>query len=199
MAVMRRERIFIAKELFVLVVKYSAKNQKFTIEFPAAVAEAMHVTVARGSSEKEARDYFNKICKEYETEKTKHRKVIAYKIDINAHICEDEGDEYRVIFDRKDIHFSDCDSALGMGYEVLQESTIKDNVSYRRLSGSRFDLKSDWTVIDWTEERELFFKKTIGSLENLIMMIDDYFKNKEKLIEKIDQKSPLIQIGYKKE
>ena len=86
-----------------------------------------------------------------------------------------------------------------MGYEVLQESTIKDNVSYRRLSGSRFDLKSDWTVIDWTEERELFFKKTIGSLENLIMMIDDYFKNKEKLIEKIDQKSPLIQIGYKKE
>ena len=156
----------------------------------------MHASVATGSSEKEARTYFDKICKEFTESETRTRKVIVYKADINARIFEGEGDARRFVFEKSDIHFCDCDCALGIGYEVLEESTITDKITYRNLRGDCSDLKSGWEVIDWTEEREAFFKKTVGALEKLIVAVDDYFKCKETLVKNIEQKNPLMQISY---
>jgi len=199
MAVIRKEQIYVAGEKFELVVKYSAKDQKFSIVFPAKVAECMRASVATGSSEKEARDCFNKICKEYTESATKVRKIIAYRTDINVRVFEGEGDDRKFVFEKNDIHFCDCDCALGIGYEVLEESTIKDKVTYQNLQGRYRDLKSDWEIIDWTEEREAFFKKTVGALEKLIVAVDGYFKCKETLVKNIEQKYPLMQIGYEKD
>jgi len=195
MAVIRREQNYVAGEKFEIVVKYSARDQQFSIAFPAKVAECMHASVATGPSEKEARTYFDKICKEYTESETRTRKVIVYKADINARVFEGEGSDRRFVFEKSDIHFCDCDCALGIGYEVLQESTITDKITYRSLRGDYRDLKSGWEVIDWTEEREAFFKKTVGALEKLIVAVHDYFKCKETLVKNIDQKNPLMQIG----
>ena len=196
MAVIRREKIYAAGEPFDLVVKYSARDQLFSIEFPLKVSENMHISSARGSSEKEARDYFDKICKKYTENETKTRKVIAYRTDINVRVFEGEGSDRRFVFEKNDIHFCDCDCALGIGYEVLQESTITDMVTYRSLRGDRRDLRDRWEVIGWTEEREAFFKNTVGALENLIVAIHSYFQSSETLVKNIEQKNPLMQIGH---
>jgi hypothetical protein len=196
MAVIRREKIYAAGEPFDLVVKYSARDQLFSIEFPLKVSENMHISSARGSSEKEARDYFDKICKKYTENETKTRKVIAYRTDINVRVFEGEGSDRRFVFEKNDIHFCDCDCALGIGYEVLQESTITDMVTYRSLRGDRRDLRDRWEVIGWTEEREAFFKNTVGALENLIVAVHSYFQSSETLVKNIEQKNPLMQIGH---
>ena len=196
MAVIRREKIYAAGEPFDLVVKYSARDQLFSIEFPLKVSENMHISSARGSSEKEARDYFDKICKKYTENETKTRKVIAYRTDINVRVFEGEGSDRRFVFEKNDIHFCDCDCALGIGYEVLQESTITDKVTYRSLRGDRRDLRDRWEVIGWTEEREAFFKNTVGALENLIVAVHSYFQSSETLVKNIEQKNPLMQIGH---
>lgn len=198
MAVIRKEHIYVAGEKFDLVVKYSARDQQFSIEFPLKVSENMHVYSAIGSSEKEARAYFDKICKEYTENETKTRKVIAYRTDINVRVFEGEGSDRKFIFERSDMHFCDCDCALGIGYEILQESTITDKVTYRSLRGDRRDLRDRWEVIDWTEEREAFFKNTVGALENLIVAVHSYFQSSETLVKNIEQKNPLMQIGHKK-
>jgi len=196
MAVIRREKIYAAGEPFDLVVKYSARDQLFSIEFPLKVSENMHISSARGSSEKEARDYFDKICKKYTENETKTRKVIAYRTDINVRVFEGEGSDRRFVFEKNDIHFCDCDCALGIGYEVLQESTITDMVTYRSLRGDRRDLRDRWEVIGWTEEREAFFKNTVGALENLIVAVHSYFQSSETLVKNIEQKNSLMQIGH---
>jgi hypothetical protein len=41
MAVIRREQNYVAGEKFEIVVKYSARDQQFSIAFPAKVAECM--------------------------------------------------------------------------------------------------------------------------------------------------------------
>jgi len=196
MAVIRREQIYVAGEKFDLVVKYSVRDQKFTIAFPAKIAECMHAEIALGSTEKETRSYFDRICKEYVENVTKVRKVIAYKTEMNVRIFNGEDNDRKFVFERNDISFCDCDCALGIGYEVLQESTITDMVTYRSLRGDRRDLRDRWEVIGWTEEREAFFKNTVGALENLIVAVHSYFQSSETLVKNIEQKNPLMQIGH---
>jgi len=196
MAVIRREKGYVAGEKFEIVVKYSARDQQFSIAFPAKIAECMHASVATGSSEKEARTCFDKICKEFTESETRTRKVIVYRTDINIRVFEGEGSDRRFVFEKSDIHFCDCDCALGIGYEVLQESTITDKITYRNMQGGYRALKSGWEVIDWTEERETFFKKTVGALEKLIVAVHSYFQSSETLVKNIEQKNPLMQISY---
>lgn len=49
----------------------------------------------------------------------------------------------------------------------------------------RYNTK-EWTVIDWTVEREEFFKNAIYSFEELMLKINNFFTDKDNVLKIID-------------
>jgi hypothetical protein len=132
--------------------------------------------------------------------KTTSKKVIFYRFLSNANIIRN-GES---VFCSNDISFAE-NTTLGLFWIVCREIRCDDRVIWVHVhsddtDGNRWHHgdSEDYTEIDWTPQREAFFRFFETKLEDLILNIDK-FLNDKKLIEKIDSGMLLLEEEKKKE
>lgn len=187
MPVVSREKIsFGDKGDFKKEIVYSSKSKDFTIALPDWMAEIVGYDKICYHTEDGADKRFWEAYEEYKKRLTKRQKVIAYIVQINADVSSENGEE--CLLSKNDISFFEGDYAFGIGYKVLTESVYDDRKTYYDMENHRITLNGEWTIIDWTEQREKFFKETIKDLENLILRVNEFFQDNNKLLKLIDNK-----------
>jgi len=193
MPVVSREKItFPGHGEFVKKIKYTSRSESFSIDLPNWMAESLDYSRVEGNTEIIARRKFDEAYEEYKARKTSIRKVIAYAVQIHAYIF-DENDV--CLLNKKDITFFEGDCAFGMGFKILHESTYNDRITYYVADGHRHkvDINDGWIVIDWTEDREKFFKETMKELESLILRVNKFFEDDKKFLDMIDNNQRLLE------
>lgn len=135
MPIIKRQRTWCGGIETTLIIKYSTKEKIFIADLPEQIAQALGKNRVWSETEDKAERAFYEAGKEYKERQTTIRKVIAYRIEIQASISRDD----KNVLSREDIHFTDCDHAMGLGYKVLNETKFGDKVNYHYLNGNYVD------------------------------------------------------------
>lgn len=173
-----------------LIVTYSAKDRTFSAKLPERVAEKIGRPEVHGRTQKEVEDSFFTAGKEYKERLTSRRKILAYKVKMNVEIKRPGG----TWLQRKDISFADHMDVMGIGWTILTETECDGEKRYER-EGRRFGEvfhKSEWTIIDWTEEREAFFRDATEAFKKLMIRIDGFFADEKAVLAVIDSGTKLL-------
>ena len=185
------------------------KDGVFKIIIPTTAREILGIKeVTADTVEKVERLWMKKI-EEYKTAKTTTRKVIHYRFENNSSIMGPDSkdpDDQICIYSSSDISF--CNGvaiALSAGVFIEAETVYSDGKKTYRyeevestfpssMHGSHTDFgpsvryreDSLKSMIDWTPEREAFFKQMGEAIEQLILKMDGVMNDKKKLLEIAD-------------
>ena len=161
------------------------RDMVFIIDLPTHIAEFLDRKDVRAETQTEVTKLFDEQLKVYKKRQTISKKVIAYKIAINCDLYgKDRPEEHHIR--RDDIKFCDG-TALSIGYHILNESDFQGKKIYHYVDSNKFTrMESNWNIIEWTEKRENFFKRTERDLEDLILIIDKFFGDTERALSFID-------------
>jgi hypothetical protein len=177
---------------FMKIVKYSTKQQMFTIELPEWMKPVLDAKEARAETQAGVEREFKKLCDAYKESVKKTKKVIAYIVQMTGTAKKGKGDDYTVIKKWDDISFFNGDFALGLGYVVLNETELNGKKTYRTLRDSYFNVTDDHKIIPWTQEAENFFENANNSLQSLMLKLDAFFSDEEKVLEAIQTTKNLL-------
>lgn len=175
------------------------KDGVFHIRLPMAARDILKCDEISAPTLKEVEKLWDEKMGKYKSARTIERKVIYYRIQCNS--SEYEGE---------DISF--CDGvALAVAAQVLTEtkgtySDGKKSYSYRveksslpdsmtRVDRSFHGLQNEDPdcMIDWTPEREAFFKQVGEAIDQLIVKLDSVLNNRERLLEIIDSGARVLE------
>lgn len=172
------------------------RKKRFAIKLPEWMHETLGYKEVFGDTLDHVDYAFTKAIMEFEELEKDKRKVILYRLKINVIISEynDEGKFVRVSLRREDMYFQKGSTALSLwwclAYELTSQFTGK--VVYTYLNGnhiSRDEIgKSRENVIEWTLQREGFFKALQLQLDSLILKAHTFFSQEpEEIRELIDR------------
>lgn len=169
---------------FVREVKCDAGGE-FTCRLPDTAASLLGRTEVCGRSLKEVLQNFHEAIEEYKAINTTRRRVILYQVKMNAYVFEGEF----CVLNRDDISFT-AGVAVAVMADVYEEVKIsgpkgcqytyerKDSKLPRsiqkgtqRLAGG-FYKQPFGALVEWSEERELFFCRLGLALERIAMELD---------------------------
>ena len=182
------------------------KEGVFRIRLPVAARKILQCEEISAPTLKEVEDLWDEKVEEYKQARTVERKVIYYRFESNSAICRPDPNDpegLECIFDSDDISF--CEGvAIAVSAQVLTETTItySDGKEFRTYNETKSSLPSSMTnvdrsyvpganedrdqIIEWTPERELFFKELGEAIETLILKMDNLLKDQKQLLEAID-------------
>lgn len=150
----------------------------------------------RAKTVDELESLFNKVILQWEEAATTTRRVILYRFAINL-MSEPNEENWRKCLrqDFKSSFENFPDNALGFEWENCTERTIDGEARYFRFNGDDDEFNNKFSpsldppdpddednttrAIDWTAERESFFKAMESSIRQLILRAQD-FENKIK-------------------
>jgi len=200
MPVVKTETIHIDGKEFKLQVRVNADG-KFRIKVPGMFQEKIGCSkeVVEPTMDK-AWKAFNKLWKQYRAAQTTTRKVILYQCGMQARIIGADG-ECKLDVDDSDCHFTPG-IVLAVAAVVAEESTTyrgegqRSYKNYKGLDSSipeslsrklrRVGCKDDSEVLEWTPEREEFFRQIGLAMEDLILRLNSVFGDTKKLLKFID-------------
>lgn len=186
-------------------VHYSASNSQFHINLPDHYKQTLDQDKVYGSSEKAVRESFLELGKKYAQiiRSTTCRKVICLRFEAKMEMT--LGDEEVKIGERW--HRSGSEIEMTFDYKIRFEVTFKDSNQhgertqyFKEDPREHLGLKEASTdynevIVDWTEDREEFFKNTREGLGILIKNIWDFrntVSKDQKNLEKIIKTMPLL-------
>lgn len=191
MATISKEKIYFNDKPFMRTIRYSVKLTKFLIKLPTEVSVAMCVDDVAGDSESDVIDNFKAILKEYSGKKAKKKKIIVYKFPMSGEVKAG-----RKTHTFSDGYSSDAhnDYSLGIHYRIMFKCKLGDQDYYAHSDGTRdrWGLEDEDKSIDWTVERELFFKDLKDSLGKLMLKVDKFLCNKKSIMKMIESKTKLL-------
>jgi hypothetical protein len=174
-------------------VKFSLKSRKFIADLPRECTKVLGYWEISAESMKELESRFMQASNDYCSKTAERRKVIVYRIE--PHLVEDNTP--------LDPECSNGADGVGLSVfaAVMNELTYESerrHKSYEEVdssipvalshSWSRLDeLHDGYLVIDWTEEREEFFRKLGVALIELVKRCHEEFGERDKLMKSIDR------------
>ncbi len=181
------------------------KHGVFRIRLPMAAREILKCDEISAPTLKEVERLWDEKVREYKAARTVERKVIYYKVSSNSNLYgPDEHDP------SDDISF--CEGvAIAVAAQVLTETKItysngEETYSYRRerctLPGSMCDVDRSFRpdhedeydhVIEWTPEREVFFKELGEAIEKLILKMNSLLGDRKQLLAVIDSGARILE------
>jgi len=170
-----REKIY--REIF-----YTSKRNKFYALLPDLVAKFLDKKEVQGNTLEEAKNTWNAALQEYIDRNTKKKKVIAYKIEVNAVIYTyKDGEIKKCLFKRKDIEeWGEGDlTGLTLSYKVCYETIYNKGKEYVDDEGENVRVHKEHIIIDWTEVREEFFKEMKLRLALMAKKMVEFLEQKE--------------------
>jgi len=197
MPVVKTETILIDGQEFKLQVRVNADG-KFRIKVPGMFREKIGCSkeVVESTMDK-AMKAFEKLGKQYRAAQTTTRKVILYKCGMQARIIGADG-ECKLDVDDSGCHFTPG-VVLAVAAVVAEESTtyrgegLRSYKSYKGLESSipeslseKLRSDDDPEVLEWTPEREEFFRQIGLAMEDLILRLNSVFGDTKKLLKFID-------------
>jgi hypothetical protein len=198
--IVKKENIYLGKELkesgdkfgyFTKIIKVSAKNGLFTIDLPERIAKFYREEQVFAKTLDEVERAFKKKLEDYKERISKIRKVIVYNFQSTCYIFDKMGN--KCIFRKEDISFAEG-TALGLEWTIGYETDINGEKNYTYENENNFYINDKYTVIDWTQKREDFFKGFQRKLEYLILKIERFTKNKKKFLQLIDDRVKLLEM-----
>ncbi len=179
-------------------VTFSLKSKKFIVNLPKECTKVLPYWEISAESMKELEERFTQASNDYCSKTAKRRKVIVYRIE--PHLVENE-----VPLDPGNPG-GDKGVGLSVFATVMNELTYESErrrKTYEEIDSSipvplghtwsRLDeLHDGYQVIDWTPEREEFFRKLGVALIELVKRCHDEFGEKQKLLKAIDNGSRLL-------
>lgn len=211
MATVSTETIYFNGAQYRLVYNVDAKGI-FYLNIPVEMSERLVIERKQTADTLEKlKQIWKRLFKEYEAASTVTRKIIVYRMEVNAEIHNGVDD---FLIKKDDISFA---GGLALSFEAgvfnLHTTTTGNKVSESHehvrsnipSSASLTHLEYwEWKngkygYMDWTEEREKFFIDLIHAFENLILKLDGFLNTsaQEKLLKIIDQRLKLLPEGDK--
>jgi hypothetical protein len=213
MGVVKSTKTWFEGKEFVRRVRFSSRDGRFAVTLPKVVERTMGICEVGSDTFEGVEREYKRVLKKYRESKTTERKVIIYKVEANAWVVRTpdgapaniEDDDGSVVFQVKDISFADgC--GITVYADVMIERTLRtaggeESVSYedveghtlpRSLSGGdsrvadQFGAVDDAQVIDWTPEREAWFRHVGLQLENMVMNVCETLGDPKKAVELMD-------------
>lgn len=199
MAVISKTEMVIGTERFIRVLKCDAKGN-FSLNLSPAMAEVLGYGEVEGKTKEAVEQAFGEAKHKYLNAGTSHRRVIIYKVSINASIWTGhQGDLGNL--ERKD-HTWEPGTILGLVVGVYDEEKIttagQDRYKWRFESssiprgfnpGQQQDWQhfgtpnksGPWGIVEWTQEAEDFFCSMALAMESMILKLNDIFSDQEKV------------------
>lgn len=212
MAVVKTEKVYSTGKEFVRKVKFSQRHG-FTCDYPAEVGQAIGKWKATADTLEGCIKEWEQTIDEWQKRRTTTRDVILYKVERNMYRSAPHAgnhDDIRVTHDYGDVH-----SAVGIGMmvsaavfkETRTQLIDRENIEYEWIRdrlpdsiehkcGHRWhDPERDgYTILEWTQELEDFFKSIALGMEKLIIMFDE-LQDPKKVIAFAEQGRKLLDSG----
>lgn len=201
MAVIKSERVPFDGAMYELKINCDAKGV-FYINLPPKLSESLGVPARLTASTLiEIQNKWNDLVGQFNGKKTSNRKVIIYKMEIEADF--EIGDEHIQIRD----WVEERGESLKLQVAVYNEEKIEldrrvvRNYHYMpssiptgvRLENERWlGRNDDVMVIDWTPEREKFFADLVLAFERVLYGLSKVMGDKKKLVKFIDSGQKLL-------
>jgi hypothetical protein len=161
---------------YVMKVHLDPRSGPFYINPPEEVMELMGVKTVSATKMVEVLKKFNELMVEFYKQSIRVRKIIAYKINISATIYSygDNGDVIECLLNRNDVPF--CKGkGLQIEWGIYEERTYGFHVSYAKKcsDGTSYVIHDigGRKIIDWTEQRESFFRSIDKCMDELLLRI----------------------------
>lgn len=167
---------------------------EFSCQLPPQVHQLLGVSRVVGRTLSEVENNVKKTIAEYDAATTTKRKVICYKFQASCRIKDSDG---RLVLELKEVSFS-SGCALSLGAAVYTEDHVArrgqhDQYNYKKEQSTipvslsdRIDVRS-WlsephaNLLEWTPEREEFFRQMGLALEKLILKLHELTGDNEGL------------------
>ncbi|KKL57554.1 hypothetical protein LCGC14_2234230 [marine sediment metagenome] len=176
---------------FMMIVKLSARDGTFSIELPEKIGKTLGKEFVTGKTLESVETAFSKSLKEYKKLLTKRKKVIWYEFKKVCNIRDEKGG---CVLTRQEISFCEG-TAVQLNYDIMYEHDVAGDKTLLWKNGNWTgkSIRDNPTYMDWTEDREQFFKDTKQFLEMLILRADKFFSSDKKtLLKMIDSKTRLL-------
>jgi hypothetical protein len=145
---------------------------------------------------------FDKYIRDYDKLLTTRKKVIHFGFQANVFIWDEKHERCKIRLE--DLHFSES-PCIELWYQVGYVHELNDQKSFHDEKGKMLESNIDEETrntlrghatggyIDWTEEREEFFKVHVQMIKNIIEAAYNFFsRTKEERIEFIDSRQGLL-------
>lgn len=185
------------KKGFQKVTTYSSKNRKrggFQIKLPDYMEGVLGKSIVWGHTQDEVDKAFNDRILEYNIRIASKRKVILYSILANVDTIID-GKAFNI--DTLGLYSDKQKYSTGLAiWSVVcwETKTERGGFKYyddKGYSVSKPSYKSHYEVIDYSPEREAFFKALSEQIALMVYNADNFLKEKKKLLELIDSSRAL--------
>jgi hypothetical protein len=186
MAIIQKENIQIcgASE-FTKITKFSAKTHKFSIELPEHYKKLFDTKTVESETLNGVNKKFNQMIKDYDKLKSTRKKVISYSFSYDGYL-ENNG---KPVLDTREDYQQDEEhkqrSYISVSYKIIYLYKLDHYETYQNEDGSSAYSSHDDKVIDWTAEREDFFKNLVKSIAILAYKGKNFFDQDDVLL-KID-------------
>lgn len=188
MATVKTQDLQLPTGRFKLQVKCDSSGE-FSAAYPPEMVRMLGKSKATGKSLKECETDFWAGVQDFKTANRKTRKVIAYRI-------ETEGRSFRsgigcnLTAQVYEEEFIEVDGQDPRKEYTELENSLPDEMTTLGMGESNYSYPQRAKIIDWTEEREAFFKHLGESLLAVINAVAE-IRNTEKLLELVDSGSKL--------
>lgn len=178
---------------FLKITKYTSKTKNFTIELPDYMQGVLDKKEVKGKTQDEVDNAFRKAIREYELRILSKRKVIIYSLLANVDE-EIEGKQFQMDNLGQYGRVSENSTGMALWFQVCWET--KDDIRYKYydLNGysvGRPSYSSHWDVMEYTPEREKFFKELSHRIAVLVYNANSVLGQKKKLINMINHSRAL--------
>jgi hypothetical protein len=186
MAIIQKENIQICgASVFIKITKFSAKSHKFSIELPDHYKELFDTKTIESETLNDVNKKFNQMIKDYDKLKSTRKKVISYRFSYNGYLEKDG----KTVLDTRPSYKQDEEdkqsSSISIHYEIIYRYKLDRYETFQKEDGSNAYSSHDDTVIDWTPEREKFFKDFVETIGILAYRGKNFFDQKD-VIKQID-------------
>jgi hypothetical protein len=166
------------------MISYSLKENSFVIELPVELYEYGYLGKIKYETRLGVEGEFDKVVNSFISDGASRKKYIAIEVD-NDHNCSDG-------FTRA----NGLSGYLCLKYAVVDQIIVNGEYKYKYKSREDFPyhdfyIGSGIVLIEWSEKRENFLKKTISAIQELSGNIKKFMEN-DKMAELIDNKKEVL-------
>jgi hypothetical protein len=190
-----KESVYLGHDLGTVKMEivFSAKFGSFTIKLPDQVKNILGKGEVSSETFDGVKNEFKMAMKAYRQALTTERKVIRYRFKAKAEFIIEEKEDGCKWFCANEVSFAEG-TALDLFYLVCMERTVDNKKAYYHLNGNYISHESDKDkTMEWTAEREAFFKALTHGLEQSIMKAHNFFNaNSDDIMKFIDSGGRLM-------
>ena len=178
---------------------YYSHKEKFYIKgIPVDFVRLPELVSSGHSTEESLRTHLRECLQIYQEELNTERDVSLYKISASSFLRMNEVNENHFVGDKEGVskRISDIGGGVpkccfGIEYNKCKEIDKggKKYYPYKQSGALGYEMRVEksWNIIEWTPEREEFFKSMYSNMENFIAKLSLFFTNDdEDVIKRID-------------